>query len=147
LMSAAGAPDEDTGAIMGHTGSTVTAENYIDRDFRRLAGVVARHPLTFRGGAGVVRTADRPAQAIAVNARELIEFARSRGEARPWPCSSGARLWSDREVAKAAELLLETRKPEDRAGSRDHAHKGSGDVCTVRERALAFAALEWRGSW
>jgi integrase len=85
LMCAAGASDEDTGAIMGHAGETVTAENYIDRDFRRLAGVVARHPLTFRGGAGVVRTADRPAQAIAVNARELIEFARSRGEARPWP--------------------------------------------------------------
>jgi integrase len=62
LLEEVGVVDADSGAVMGHTGSTVTAANYIARHMVRLHGEVQRHPLRFSYVQSTVRTVNPRAQ-------------------------------------------------------------------------------------
>jgi integrase len=152
LMNAVGVTDTESGAMMGHAGTSIIAKHYIDRDFPRLASLVALHPLTFSPSAPRVRTSSGGAHASALSARDIIDNARKMGGARRSSCIAAARHCSTPERSKLAKVLLEGPGGGVPPVSGDPAHTPLGDVRTsfrTRHEALAcaFAALEWRGSW
>jgi hypothetical protein len=151
LLESVGVTDADVGAVMGHTGSTITASSYIARHLVRLHAELGRHPLRFSFVQNTVRTDETGAQGRGPKVvKAWAESLAMPDVVAGSSCFSASVRSAPQSDALAALCVAVRAKGQDQNRNEDHPHSAAEGVRTartVRDAAVAFAALEWRGAW